>query len=107
MERSRGRAGTGPTAPGLCRRATPAENRYGQTLWFGAEFDPDGSQVWFRIASEAVRRMKEQTPGARGDRLVDALFAWLTPDRQLAPDLNRFQVLVSDDGDTRIERYGD
>ena len=51
--------------------------------------------------------MKEQTPGARGDRLVDALFAWLTPDRQLAPDLNRFQVLVSDDGDTRIERYGD
>ena len=76
-------------------------------MWFGAEFDPDGSQVWFRIAAEAVRRMKEQTPGARGDRLVDALFAWLTPDRQLAPDLNRFQVLVSDDGDTRIERYGD
>ena len=66
-----------------------------------------GVPVWFRIASEAVRRMKEQTPGARGDRLVDALFAWLTPDRQLAPDLNRFQVLVSDDGDTRIERYGD
>ena len=45
---------------------------------------PDGSQVWFRIA------------------------AWLmTPDRQLEPDLNRFQVLVSDAGDTRIERYGD
>ena len=45
--------------------------------------------------------------GRPPDRLVDALFAWLTPDRQLAPDLNRFQVLVSDDGDTRIERYGD
>ena len=78
--------------------------------------DPSGSvpsstrtaaRCGFRIASEAVRRMKEQTPGVRGDRLVDALFAWLTPDRQLAPDLNRFQVLVSDDGDTRIKRYGD
>ena len=85
----------------------PCREPNGQTLWFGAEFDPDGSQVWFRIASEAVRRMKEQTPGVRGDRLLDALFAWLTQDRQLAPDLNRFQVLVSDDGDTRIERYGD
>ena len=51
----------------------PCREPNGQTLWFGAEFDPDGSQVWFRIASEAVRRMKEQTPGARGDRLVDAL----------------------------------
>ena len=27
----------------------------------------------------------------------------MTPDRQLEPDLNRFQVLVSEDGDTRIE----
>ena len=52
--------------------------------------------------------MGEQTLEARGDRLVDALLAWLTtPDRQLEPDLNRFQVLVSEDGDTRIERYGD
>ena len=31
----------------------------------------------------------------------------MTPDRQLEPDLNRFQVLVSDAGDTRSERYGD
>ena len=96
--------------PGGARTLTPRDpgrepNR--QTFWFGAELDPDGVQVWFRVASEAVRRMKEGTPGARGDRLVDALLAWLTPDRQLEPDLNRFQVLVSDDGDTKIERYGD
>ena len=40
--------------------------------------------------------MGEQTPRARGDRLVDALLAWrMTPDRQLEPDLNRFHVLVS------------
>ena len=53
----------------------PCREPNGQTFWFGAELDPDGSQVWFRIASEAVRRMKEQPPGVRGDRLVDALFA--------------------------------
>ena len=51
--------------------------------------------------------MREQTPGARGDRLVDVLLAWMPPDHPLDPDLNRFQVWVSDDGDTRIERYGD
>ena len=45
---------------------------------------------------EAVRRMQEETPGARGNRLVDALLAWLSddPDHQLE-DLNRFQVYVS------------
>ena len=78
--------GTREDWPGGPRTLTPRDpsrdpNR--QTFWFGAELDPDGSQVWFRIASEAVRRMGEQTPRARGDRLVDALLAWLmTPDRQ-------------------------
>lgn len=43
---------------------------------------------------------------SRGERLVDALLAWLTPDQRLEPEVNRFQVLVSDDGDTRLERYG-
>ena len=62
--------------------------------------------MWFRITAKAVRRMKEPTPEARGERLVDALLAWLTPDRELELDLNRFQILVSTDGDTRIERYG-
>ena len=68
--------------------------------------NPDGSQVWFRITSEAVRRMREGDAVARGERLVDALLAWLTPARRLGPEVNRFQVLVSDDGDTRLERYG-
>ena len=72
---------------------------------------PDGSQVWFRITSEAVHLdaggdARGPRPAARGGRLVDALLAWLTPDRQLGPEVNRFQVLVSDDGDTRLERYG-
>ena len=95
--------------PGGVRTLTPHEpgrepNR--QTFWFGAELDPDGSQVWFRITSEAVRRMREGDAVARGERLVDALLAWLTPARRLGPEVNRFQVLVSDDGDTRLERYG-
>ena len=51
--------------------------------------------------------MEEKTPDARGNRLVDALLAWLSddPDHQLE-NLNRFQVYVSDAGDTRIEPYG-
>ena len=48
--------------------------------------------------------MKAETPGARDDRLVDALLAWLTSDRALRRELDRFEVLVSDDGDTWIER---
>ena len=96
--------------PGGARTLTPRDpcrepNR--QTFWFGAELDQDGNQVWFGITSEAVRRMKEQAPEARGARLIDVLLAWLTPDRQLGLDISRFQVLVSDDGDARIERYGD
>ena len=46
-----------------------------------------------------------QRPGVAGcERLVDALLAWLTPSRRLGPEVNRFQVLVSDDGDTRLEQ---
>ena len=37
-------------------------------------------------------------------KLIDALLAWLTPDRQLQPELNRFEVRVSEAGDTWIER---
>ena len=87
-------------------RSEPGREPNRQTFWFGAELDPDGSQVWFRITSEAVRRMREGDAVARGERLVDALLAWLTPARRLGPEVNRFQVLVSDDGDTRLERYG-
>ena len=39
--------------------------------------------------------MRERTPSARGVCLVDALIAWMTPDRQLGPEFNRFQVGVS------------
>ena len=74
------------------------------TFWFGAELGPDGDQVWFRIAEEAIGRMPEKTPRARGARLVDALIVWITPDRQLGPGLNRFEVRVSEAGDTWIER---
>ena len=49
--------------------------------------------------------MSEQKPArARGARLIDALLAWLTPDRQLHPERNRFEVRVFEDGDTWIER---
>ena len=96
--------------PGGPRTLTPLDpnrepNR--QTFWFGAELAPGGNQVWFRITLEAVHRMEEKTPDARGNRLVDALLAWRSdaPDHRLE-DLNRFQVYVSDAGDMRIEPYG-
>ena len=95
-------AGTREDWPGGPRTLTPREptrEANGRILWFGAELDPDGSQVWFRITAEAVGRMREKTPRARGARLIDALLAWLMPDRQLRPELNRFEVRVSA-GDT-------
>ena len=79
----------------------------GRTYWFGAELDPDGSQLWFRITSEAIHRMREKTPRARGACFVDALITWMTPERQLGPERNRFQVHVLGDGYLWIERYGD
>ena len=65
--------------PGGPRTLTPLDpnrepNR--QTFWFGAELAPGGNQVWFRITLEAVHRMEEKTPDARGNRLVDALLTW-------------------------------
>ena len=33
-----------------------------------------------RIAEEAIGRMPEKTPRARGARLVDALIVWITPE---------------------------
>ena len=94
--------------PGGPRTLTPLDpnrepNR--QTFWFGAEFAPDGNRVWFRITGEAIERMPENTPLRRGNLLVRLLLVWIEedPDHQLE-DLNRFQVYVSDDGDTRIGR---
>ena len=48
--------------------------------------------------------MPEKTPAARGTRLVDALIVWSTPGRPLEPGINRFEVEVSEAGDTWIER---
>ena len=96
---ARGLAG-GPRT--LTPRASGREPN-GRTLWYGAELNPAGRQVWFRITAEAVCRMREKTPLARGERLIDALLAWLEPDRGLKRELNRFEVQVTDDGDTWIE----
>ena len=92
-------AGTREDWPGGAQTLTPRDptrEPNGRILWFGAALDADGSQqVWFRITSEAVGRMREKTPRARGARLIDALLAWLTPDRQLQPELNRFEVRIA------------
>ena len=74
------------------------------TLWFGADLDPEGDQVWFRIEEDAIRRMPEETPEARGRRLLDALHVWLAADRSLRCGINRFEVRVAENGDTWIER---
>ena len=56
---SRGRAEDWPGGPRTLTPRDPGIEPNEQTFWFGAELDPDGAQAWFRIASEAVRRMKE------------------------------------------------
>ena len=74
------------------------------TLWFGAELDPEGQQVWFRIDEEAIRRMAERSPEGRGRRLLDALRVSLAADRSLGRGINRFEVRVAENGDTWVER---
>ena len=96
--------------PGGPQTLTPREptREPNGTLWFGAELDPAGGQVWFRITSEAIHRMREKTPRARGACFVDALITWMTPERQLGPELNRFQVhVLGEHGYLWIERHGD
>ena len=84
------------------RKATREPNG---TLWFGAELDASGDQIWFRIKEEAVRRMRETTPEARGRRLIDVLLTRVrTNDLPLRSAINRFEVRVSDTGETWIER---
>ena len=81
--------------PGGARTLTPRDptREPNGTFRFGAELDPDGgNQVWFRIAEEAIGRMPEKTPAARGGNLVDALIVWIAPDRQIEPGINRFEV---------------
>ena len=83
------------------RQATREPNG---TLWFGAELDPQGDQVWFRIDEDAIRRMPDRTPEARGRRLLEGLQVWLAADRALRCGINRFEVRVAENGDTWIER---
>ena len=45
--------------------------------------------------------MPEKTPAARGDRLIDALIVWITPDRPLEP--GRFEVRVSEPGEAELQ----
>ena len=93
--------------PGGARTLTPLEPSRDPNgaFWFGAELDPDVRQVWFRINEEAVARMPEETPKARGRRLVDALIVQITVgDRPLWFGINRFDVHVSEAGEARVER---
>ena len=83
------------------RKATRESNG---TLWFGAELNPAGDHVWFRIAEEAIRRLPDTTPEGRGRRLLNALHVWLAADRSLKSGINRFEVRVAENGDTWIER---
>ena len=98
--------GTREDWPGGARTLSPRDalREPNGIFWYGADLTPDGKQVWFRVAPEAVGRMQAQTPRARGDRLIDAFLAWLSPDQQLRGALNRFEVRVSDEGDTWVER---
>ncbi len=61
--------GTREDWPGGARTLTAREptREPNGTFWFGAELDPDpdGDQVWFRIAEEAVGRPGEDPPRPR------------------------------------------
>ena len=85
-------------------RSTPTGNPTGRPFGSAAELVPGNAQVWFRIPLEAVHRMQEKTPGPRGNRLVDALLAWLGETENRLENVNHFQVSVSEAGDTLIER---
>ena len=66
--------------------------------------EPSGILVWFRITNDDIRGMPENTPRARGERLVDALIVRLkeNPDYRLEV-VNHFQVFVTEAGDVTVE----
>ncbi len=88
----------------VVRRGVRAIRGRNCSRYVTAELDPPPARCWFRIAEEAIGQMPAETPAGRGRRLVDALIVWITPDRQLQPGINRFEVRVSEAGDTWIER---
>ena len=83
----------------------PIQEPNGRTLWFGADLDPDGEPGVVPDHGDGRRPDAGEDTSARGERLVDALLAWLTPNRQLGPEINRFQVRVWQDDDPWIEPY--
>ena len=85
----------------------PSGKPNGHTFWFGAELAPDGNQSV--VPDHFEGRPPDEGADARRGPAATAwsTLAWMPPDHPLDPDQNRFQVWVSDDGDTRIERYGD
>ncbi len=99
-------AGTREDRPGGTRALTPRDpcREPNGTHGFGADLDPDAKQVWFRVASEDIRRIRAETPRTRGDRVVDARLAWLSPRHRPRRHLNRFELRISDQGDTWVER---
>lgn len=82
----------------------PATREPNGSLWFGADLQREGDQVWFRIEEEAIQRMPDTTPEGRGRRVLDALQVWVAADRPLRCGINRFEVLVNQHGGTWIER---
>ena len=92
--------------PGGPQTLTPREptREPNGTLWFGAELDPGGGQVWFRIGEEAIGRMAAETPAGRGRPPGRRPHRGDHAGRQLEPGINRFEVRVSEAGDTWIER---
>ena len=99
-----GERGDWPDGPETLRPRRPTREPNG-SLWFGAELDGSGDQVWFRIEEEHVGRLPGNDPGARGHLLIDTLLAQVRRSEiQLQSAINRFEVRVSDTGDAWIER---
>lgn len=99
--------GTRDDWPGGARVLVPlAAEREPDRLafWFGAQ--AGDIEVRFRLTLEAIHRIPEEAPRARGVRLVDVLIAWLqnNPDHRLTPR-SQFRVHVSDDGETTVEPW--
>ena len=86
----------------------PPDRDPNEDMWeFGVRVDPGGKDVWFRIDSKDISRMRENTAELRGKRLVACLINWCNAsDNHQLESLDEFQVSVSDDGNTRIERSG-
>ena len=82
----------------------PAPRPKPATLQFGAQVEPAGRLVWFRIDADDIRLLREDTPQARGALLVNALIVWLdeNPDPQLDAG-NTFHVVVCETRDVRVE----